>query len=84
MKRIWQEYLVRTGDPSLIAFKLHDFGYRGSTSDESAALGGAAHLVNFSGTDNLAGCELAMRYYRAQMPGFAIPAAEHSTAARLP
>jgi nicotinamide phosphoribosyltransferase len=79
MKRIWQEYLVRTGDPSLIAFKLHDFGYRGSTSDESAALGGAAHLVNFTGTDNLAGCELAMRYYRAQMPGFSIPAAEHST-----
>ena len=79
MKRIWHGYLVRTGDPSLIAFKLHDFGYRGSTSDESAALGGAAHLVNFTGTDNLAGCELAMRYYRAQMPGFSIPAAEHST-----
>ena len=79
MGGIWQEYLVRTGDPSLIAFKLHDFGYRGSTSDESAALGGAAHLVNFKGTDNLAGCELAMRYYRAQMPGFSIPAAEHST-----
>lgn len=27
--------------------QLHDFGYRGSTSVESAALGGAAHLVNF-------------------------------------
>jgi nicotinamide phosphoribosyltransferase len=79
MKRIWHEYLVRTGDASLIGFKLHDFGYRGSTSDESAALGGAAHLVNFTGTDNLAGCDLAMRYYAAKMPGFSIPAAEHST-----
>jgi nicotinamide phosphoribosyltransferase len=79
MKRIWHEYLVRTGDASLIAFKMHDFGYRGSTSDESAALGGAAHLINFTGTDNLAGCELAMRYYHAKMPGFSIPAAEHST-----
>ena len=69
MKRIWHDYLVRTGDPSLIAFKLNDFGYRGSTSDESAALGGAAHLVNFTGTDNLAGCELAMRYTALRCPG---------------
>ena len=34
---------------------LHDFGYRGSTSVESAGIGGAAHLVNFRGTDTLAG-----------------------------
>ena len=38
-----------------LPFKLHDFGFRGSTSVESAGIGGAAHLVNFQGTDTLAG-----------------------------
>jgi len=41
--------------------------------------GGAAHLLNFQGTDNLAGIVQAQRYYGAAMPGFSIPAAEHST-----
>ena len=72
-------YLEKTGDPSLIDFKLHDFGYRGSTSPESAGLGAAAHLVNFMGTDTIAGIKLAQDYYGAEMCGFSIPAAEHST-----
>lgn len=33
--------------------QLHDFGFRGSSSVESAALGGAAHLVNFQVRNNL-------------------------------
>ena len=49
MKRILLRYLEDTGDPSLVAFKLHDFGFRGVSSVESAALGGAAHLVSFAG-----------------------------------
>lgn len=73
------DWLVKTGDPSLIDFKVHDFGYRGSTSDESAGIGGAAHLVNFRGTDTLAGIEVARRYYGEPMAGYSIPAAEHST-----
>lgn len=71
--------LERTGDPSLVDFKLHDFGYRGSTSDESAAIGGAAHLVNFKGTDTMAALVLLRDYYDEPMAGFSIPAAEHST-----
>lgn len=62
-----------------LPFKLHDFGYRGSTSVESAGIGGAAHLVNFMGTDTMAALELAMGTYNAGMPGLSIPAAEHST-----
>jgi nicotinamide phosphoribosyltransferase len=38
-----------------------------------------AHLVNFMGTDTLEGILAARRYYDADMPGFSIPAAEHST-----
>ncbi|PYV89042.1 MAG: nicotinate phosphoribosyltransferase [Acidobacteria bacterium] len=80
IKRIIGGFLERTGDPSLLPFKLHDFGYRGVSSEESAAIGGAAHLVNFKGTDTVAGIVLLQDYYQAKsMPGFSIPASEHST-----
>lgn len=79
MKKLILKYLKLTGDPSLIPFKLHDFGFRGVSSVESAGLGGAAHLVNFKGTDTVAGILLAQRFYNAPMCGFSIPAAEHST-----
>jgi len=62
-----------------LPFKLHDFGARGTSSGESAGLGGMAHLVNFSGTDTMEGLIAASRYYGADMAGFSIPAAEHST-----
>ncbi|CAJ1447922.1 unnamed protein product [Effrenium voratum] len=62
------------------AFKLHDFGFRGVSSVESAALGGAAHLVNFLGTDTVAALLCTKRYYHAKKAaGFSIPASEHST-----
>ena len=78
-KQIILRGLEETGDPSLIDFKLHDFGARGVSSQESAALGGAAHLVNFMGTDTIAGVLAAMEYYDAGVCGFSIPAMEHST-----
>ena len=45
-----------------INFKLHDFGYRGVSSVESAAIGGAGHLINFWGTDTMAAM-LCLKYY---------------------
>jgi len=80
IKQIIKAALEETGDPSGLPFKLHDFGARGVSSLESAALGGAAHLVNFMGTDTVSGALTAMKYYNtAEMVGFSIPAAEHST-----
>jgi nicotinamide phosphoribosyltransferase len=79
IKQIIGEALVRTGDPSLLSFKLHDFGFRGVSSRESAAIGGAAHLFNFLGTDNIPAIELLQQYYCADMAGLSIPASEHST-----
>jgi nicotinamide phosphoribosyltransferase len=79
IKQIIGEALVRTGDPSLLGFKLHDFGFRGVSSRESAAIGGAAHLFNFLGTDNIPAIELLQQYYCAGMAGLSIPASEHST-----
>lgn len=62
-----------------IDFKLHDFGFRGVSSAESAAIGGLAHLVNFKGSDTLVSLKFAQDYYHHDMAGFSIPAAEHST-----
>ena len=79
IKQVIKDYLERTGDPTLIDFKLHDFGARGVSSMESAGIGGAAHLVNFMGTDTITGLLYAREYYNAGIAGFSIPAAEHST-----
>jgi nicotinamide phosphoribosyltransferase len=79
IKQVILDYLERTGDPTTINFKLHDFGARGVSSMESAGIGGAAHLVNFMGTDTITGILYAREYYNAGIAGFSIPAAEHST-----
>jgi nicotinamide phosphoribosyltransferase len=42
-------------------------------------IGGAAHLINFQGSDTIAGIWMANKYYHCNMAGFSIPAAEHST-----
>ena len=79
IKQTIKRYLEQTGDVSGLSFKLHDFGARGVSSMESAALGGAAHLVNFMGSDTMSGILAAREYYGEPMAGFSIPAAEHST-----
>lgn len=73
------KYLEETSDSSLIDFKVHDFGFRGSTSVESAGIGASAHLISFKGTDTFQGLRVAKKYYGERMAGFSIPAAEHST-----
>lgn len=79
IKKIILESLKKTGTPETIGFKCHDFGYRGVTSEEQAALGSAAHLLSFMGTDTTAGITMLKQYYGAtEMPGFSIPATEHS------
>lgn len=80
-KQIIRSFLNETSDypEGQLSFKLHDFGARGVSSAESAAIGGAAHLVNFMGSDTIEGIMAANLYYKAGMAGFSIPAAEHST-----
>jgi nicotinamide phosphoribosyltransferase len=64
IKRLITEYHTKTGsDLSGIPFKLHDFGYRGVSSEETAGVGGAAHLLNFQGTDTIAGILHLQEYY---------------------
>lgn len=68
-----------------LPFMLHDFGYRGATSHESAAIGGAGHLVNFQGTDTLPAMLLARDDYGAALDtlAFSVPATEHSVMTSL-
>ncbi len=79
IRQLIKSYLEKTGDPAGLDFKLHDFSARGNSSFESAGLGSMAHLVNFKGTDTMTGILAAMEYYDADVCGFSIPAAEHST-----
>lgn len=65
-------------DEALAEFMLQDFGYRGVSSEESAAIGASAHLVSFRGTDTVTGLLLPMKYYGATSPGFSVAASEHS------
>lgn len=82
IRKVITQYYQETatdGTEAGIDFVLNDFGFRGVSSVESAKLGGAAHLINFSGSDNLAGSSMAINYYDAQkVYGLSIPATEHS------
>lgn len=79
-KKILFKYLEETSDDlSALPFLMHDFGFRGVSSIESAAIGGTAHLVCFQGTDTLPALLFAKRYYNCDMAGYSIPATEHST-----
>lgn len=61
-------------------FALHDFGARGCSSGETAALGAAAHLLSFRGSDTIeAAMHLIDVYDMDEMPSFSVPASEHST-----
>ena len=81
IKKIIKQYLEKSGDVSGLPFKLHDFGARGVSSAQSAEIGGAAHLVNFMGTDTIEALPYINEVYGDPLDsiGYSIVAAEHST-----
>jgi len=79
-KEILKNYLMETSESmDGLPTMLHDFGFRGVSSVESAGIGGAAHLVNFEGTDTIPGVIMVQKYYNKKMAGHSGPASEHST-----
>ncbi len=83
-RRMLLRYLHKTSESTEgVDYMLHDFGCRGVTCMEQAGLLGAAHLVNFQGTDTLPALRLLKEYYVSDAdfatPGLSIPASEHST-----
>jgi len=81
-KQIIANYLNKTAnDLNSLPFKLHDFGYRGVSSEETAGIGGMANLVNFMGTDTLAAIIFSNEFYNAGgVNAYSVPASEHSVA----
>ena len=62
-------------------FTVHDFGYRGDSSEEGAALSGTAHLISFLGSDTVPALPFSVKYYNADMNKpimLSVPASEHS------
>jgi nicotinamide phosphoribosyltransferase len=94
VKKICAHYLSLTADSMAgLDFMLHDFGFRGVSSVESAGSGGMGHLVNFLGTDTVKAITDVVKYYsvngfwdpnhrnHSKYAGIAysVPATEHST-----
>jgi nicotinamide phosphoribosyltransferase len=74
-----RDIAVATSDnENIIRRVLHDYGARGVSSNESAALGGLASLVCFSQTDTIAGIVAAKRYYNAGYTSSSGPNTEHA------
>lgn len=86
IKKVFIKYMKKTTDynveeiKNIVNFMLHDFGFRGVSSVESAGIGGSAHIVNFRGSDTIPAVLMAQEYYNTdEMLSFSIPASEHST-----
>jgi nicotinamide phosphoribosyltransferase len=78
-KQLVKEVLEETSDhPELVRHMLHDYGARGVSSQQSAALGGLAHLVNFSQSDTTPGILAAKLFYNAIDPSNSGPNSEHA------
>ncbi len=74
----------RTVDPEAYVakqFTVHDFGYRGDSSEEGAALSGVAHLLSFTGSDTVPALSFADKFYNTtenDLVMASVPASEHS------
>lgn len=79
VKELYAKYAKMCGAAEYHPFILNDFGARGVSSHESAGIGGAAHLVNFLGTDTIEGIKWAKDYYGKGAAGYSVYATEHST-----
>lgn len=83
-RRTVDEFFDKTVDDSqfhLKPFMVHDFGYRGASDEEGSAVSGAAHLVNFYGSDTVPAYMFIREYYggsEIEPIMSSVPASEHS------
>jgi nicotinamide phosphoribosyltransferase len=64
----------------LMPFMVHDFGFRGDSSEEGAGLSGVAHLASFTGSDTIPARWVAKNFYgpATEPIMLSVPASEHS------
>ena len=78
LKKAFEE-TVDDDQSTLLDFLVHDFGYRGDTSEEGSGISGVAHLCSFLGSDTVMAHKVAKEYYHATEPiMLSVPASEHS------
>lgn len=81
-KEMLKSFIDKTSDDdSSLPFMKHDFGARGVEVMEAAAIGGAAHLISFMGTDTVPALTIPQEYYGENedfCAGFSVRATEHS------
>lgn len=84
-RKLVNKMFAQTVDPEFYWLKdwtVHDFGYRGDTTEEGAALSGVAHLLSFLGSDTVPAFNCARKYYHANPKRYpimgSVPASEHS------
>ncbi len=77
-QQIKEAYAIGSDNPEIVRGILHDYGARGVSSQESASLGGVAHLVNFHQSDTVPGIVGAKKWYNAVAPSISGPNAEHA------
>lgn len=77
VKQILLNFWEQSSDSPIsgVDFQFHNFGDRGSSSTETAYIGGRAHLQLFRGTDNF----MAIIGKNSLVEGFSIPAMEHAS-----
>jgi len=84
IKDVLMKYAEASQDEPNVDLSLHNFGARGSSSEETSQIGGFAHLTQFNGTDNFSAIKFVHDYYAGNVKdfgaiGISIPASEHST-----
>ena len=78
-RKVLEKTKLTSDSDFLVPFLVHDFGYRGVSSEQTAELSGAAHLVNFAGTDTVPAVKFLKTHYNASgLIGASVPASEHS------
>lgn len=82
-RKVLNDYAIKTtGSTTGVEFQGHDFSMRGMSSEQSAAVSGAGHLLSFKGTDTIPSILFLEKYYNGNIEksliGASIPATEHS------
>lgn len=70
----------KSGSVTGLDLAVNDFGLRGASSLQSAQRGGAAHLLHFRGSDNLAADKVIADVYGLKGRALSVWATEHSVA----
>lgn len=82
-RKILDKYASETSFvPEFVDWQAHDFSMRGMAGIEASITSAAAHLLSFTGTDNLPAVDFLEEYYNAnsdvELVGGSVPATEHS------